>query len=509
LRLGLAIVVIASVGSVGCRGVVGIDDKYFSPRADAAGSSDGHRDAAAPDSARRDAGDANASHRDAVAPDATRHDASDKDATVRDAPGSAPLPDAARGLGTLDVAVWEGGSTAGFGTPRDSVALAWSGRAGKVLAFGGLTDYWGNQAVDTALFWHGLAKGWIAVPLPDAGVQPSPRGGATTTEVGSDVLLYGGVQGVGGTPEAFTDTWKFDGSKWTELCGQGACGIDAPLRGAVIAGLPDGTAILFGGESGHLDTSKPPQWVRDSYQADTYRFDGATWRKLAPAFTPGAVPPRAHAALVADAARRRLVLFGGQSEEGGVLSDLDDTWEFDPDANGGNGEWACACGCYPDEPCGPHGRFIHAMTYDTLRQRVILFGGFSSNPSLLSDYGDTWEWRPDLHSWDPRCGTAHVPSCDTGLMFSRPTGYQTLEREDAGFAFDRATGRAVLAGGYFIGYLNDTFEYHVRGGSCANDGQCDTGYCVGESTSRTCCEVPRCAAGETCDRSGAEGICSQ
>ena len=36
----------------------------------------------------------------------------------------------------------------------------------------------------------------------------------------------------------------------------------------------------------------------------------------------------------------------------------------------------------------PPARLGHAMTYDSVRQRAVLFGGSSGGPSL----GDTWEW---------------------------------------------------------------------------------------------------------------------
>jgi hypothetical protein len=111
-------------------------------------------------------------------------------------------------------------------------------------------------------------------------------------------------------------------------------------------------------------------------RADTWEWDGDAWTQVADMGPFGRMYP----SMAYDDSRQRLVLFGG-----GVLSNgsypfmvQGDTWEW-------NGtEWSQVA------DTGPSPRALHAMTYDTVRQRVVLFGGdlWTGAASPL----DTWEW---------------------------------------------------------------------------------------------------------------------
>jgi hypothetical protein len=68
--------------------------------------------------------------------------------------------------------------------------------------------------------------------------------------------------------------------------------------------------------------------------------------------------PRVAHAMAYEAARERVVLFGGE--------DGSNTWEWDGVA------WTQVA------DMGPSPRYACAMTYDTVRQRVVLFGGSST-----------------------------------------------------------------------------------------------------------------------------------
>ena len=103
--------------------------------------------------------------------------------------------------------------------------------------------------------------------------------------------------------------------------------------------------VLFGGDSA------------GSRRGDTWTWDGSEWTALAPATSP---PPRAEHAMAYDAARDRIVLFGGAD---GVQF-LDDTWEFDGQ------DWQRRTPIRR-----PWSLLRHAMTYDRARERVVLFGG--------------------------------------------------------------------------------------------------------------------------------------
>jgi hypothetical protein len=151
--------------------------------------------------------------------------------------------------------------------------------------------------------------------------------------------------------------------------------------------------VLFGGDS-----------VGTTLLGDTWTWDGENWTEVQD------IGPstRCFHAVAYDSARARVVLFGGESATG----TLADTWEWD------GSDWAQVA------DTGPSARSRHAMTFDAARQRVVLFGGRTAAGAALND---TWEW--DGNDW--------VQQEDTG-----PSG-----RSFAAMAYDSTRNRAVLFGG--------------------------------------------------------------
>ena len=86
-------------------------------------------------------------------------------------------------------------------------------------------------------------------------------------------------------------------------------------------------------------------------------------------------------AMVYDAARDRVVMFGGRN---GVIY-LDETWEWD------GSDWIRRT-----PSASPGQRAGHEMVYDTERRVVVLFGGFR-NDGTPGTKDDTWEW--DGFNW--------------------------------------------------------------------------------------------------------------
>jgi len=143
--------------------------------------------------------------------------------------------------------------------------------------------------------------------------------------------------------------------------------------------------------------------------ADTWEWDGTSWIERSPAASP---PPRFGHAMAYDAARGRVVLFGGYDFITGLA--LDDTWEWD-----GN-DWRAVT-----PVTSPPKRFGHAMAYDGARGRVVVFGGSGD----LGELADTWEW--DGSTWIARAPATSPPAREYGAM-----------------AYDAVRGRAVLFGGF-------------------------------------------------------------
>ena len=89
----------------------------------------------------------------------------------------------------------------------------------------------------------------------------------------------------------------------------------------------------------------------------------------------------------------------------------------------------------------PKARFIHGMAYDSLRDRMILFGGDGSGSERLAD---TWEY--DGVNW------MQVQPAQS------PPGRVNIQ---GGMVFDTNRSKVVLFGGLTVpGYVNDTWEYN-------------------------------------------------
>src|SRR5438105_4854819 len=81
-----------------------------------------------------------------------------------------------------------------------------------------------------------------------------------------------------------------------------------------------------------------------------------------------------HEPMSYDSARERTVLFGGYLFLSGKDLDFGDTWEWDGE------DWTQVA------DIGPFSRQWHSMAYDSKRNRVVLFGG-----NRVGFLGDTWE----------------------------------------------------------------------------------------------------------------------
>jgi hypothetical protein len=162
---------------------------------------------------------------------------------------------------------------------------------------------------------------------------------------------------------------------------------------------------------------------------DTWEWDGDAWTQLAD-MGPSA---RRLFGMTYNESRQQLVLYGGYMVSTQGLQFYGDTWEW----NGG--EWTQVA------DIGPAPRSGCAMTYDTLRHRVVLFGGFSYLPPQSRYFDDTWEWD----------GTEWTQIGDTGPS----------ERAWLQMVFDSSRECLVLFGGSGLtGWLGDTWEWSEDAG---------------------------------------------
>jgi hypothetical protein len=148
--------------------------------------------------------------------------------------------------------------------------------------------------------------------------------------------------------------------------------------------------------------------VMDFPNGTNWLWNGQSWRAAAP--EPGTPSPggRFSGAMSYDSDRGRLVLFGG--------SELTDTWEWD------GARWWDRTGAVT-----PPSRRYGGMIYDPLRKRTILFGG--QNVAIPTD-----QYPLQTFAWDGQRWT------DLGIP--GPGG-----RASFGFVFDEARGEGVMFGG--------------------------------------------------------------
>ena len=232
-----------------------------------------------------------------------------------------------------------------------------------------------------------------------------------------------------------------------------------------------GQTVVFGG----VAVTIPPGSTTAAWTllADTREWNGnGAWQLRTPPTGPSA---RAGHSMAFDSIRGRTVLFGGGNNISGGPYPID-TWEWD----GIN--WTSIGASLP-----PSGRRNHAMAFDSLRGKVVLFGGSWSNGVSTYELDDTWEW--DGISWTAVSNSGPGPRSGCAMAFDSSRGRtvlfggagnaaiygQTWEwdgsgwalrtsagpaaRTGAGMAFDSVRGKSVLSGGAGTTSPTDTWEW--------------------------------------------------
>jgi hypothetical protein len=199
------------------------------------------------------------------------------------------------------------------GPPARSMASA-TNVNGKVVLFGGFA----SDAVDLSDTWVFDGTAWTQLQVPG----PSARDGASMAALSGMAVLAGGEGCDLTTPDCGNpnDSWRFDGTTWTQLAGQ------EPGTGLAAAATLGNEVVLFGG------------WDGSYFRSDTWVFDGSKWATLT---VPAAPSPRR--AVSAAGLPGRVVLFGGY-DANNAYSDtwLDGTSWTKLNVAGPPGRWAAA-----------------------------------------------------------------------------------------------------------------------------------------------------------------------
>lgn len=239
---------------------------------------------------------------------------------------------------------WQALDTGSEGpSPRARHPMAYDPARDRLVVQGG-----GTVERDLDDTWVWTRQGWSRLgggsPGPKSHHQMAYDSGSRT------LLLYGG----GRDGEGFgSDLWTLDDSGWSLL--------DERLEpGRVLAGMaraPDGV-LLFGG----LISGGPRA-------RELWKWQDGRWTFLARDGPPGLT----HPGLTWDGSRERLVLFGGEGQDGL----RGETWIWDGSA------WLLE-----EVEAAPLPRTEHTLVYDQSRERTVLFGGRTEDGATA----ELWEW---------------------------------------------------------------------------------------------------------------------
>lgn len=249
--------------------------------------------------------------------------------------------------------------------PRIDGTIAYDQAGRIVFLFGGSAD------VDKNDLWaYSLAQRRWTELQPEGDRPPARLGHTTIFDASRRRLIVFGGQATG----FFSDTWAYeiDRNQWRRLAADGAGPSRRYGHSAIYDAARDRMIISHGfTNAGRFD--------------DTWSFDLAsnTWRDISP--SGGGRPLRRclhHA--VADPANNQMLLYGGCASGAGPCP-LGDLWSFDLTSN----RWTELAA-----PVRPPARQHYGVTFDTARNRMILFGGAGANK-----LNDTWEFDPQSRAW--------------------------------------------------------------------------------------------------------------
>jgi hypothetical protein len=269
-------------------------------------------------------------------------------------------------------------------------ALAYDAMRETTVLYGGMEHLDPAPRSVTILFSN---RNWRFAILQ---TRPSPRShfGFTGDPVNNTVWLLGGVGEYNNVYAA--DLWGFRNGQWFVKAAK------TPPPSCV------GVAAAFDSNRSKLVYVC---WPDTGLDMEVYEFDGTEFKTFSPKDKPDA---RRFGALVYDDNIKKVVFFGGYDGQ----DYKDDTWTWD----GTN--WA------EIRRDRPPNRGVHAMWYDPLAKRTILYGGIGreSIDHRVDRFSDMWAFNGN--GWT-KLNVANTPG----------------ERLGPQYAIDPATGKLLLFGG--------------------------------------------------------------
>ena len=306
------------------------------------------------------------------------------------------------GAQTQDTAKADLSDTSRCPSARGYAAMVYDESASVAYLFGGIDKTSPN--LDYPLFdlwsYHSLTQRWELLWNSDTLYNAFQRDAIAVDPQSKQIVLFSTfVNCKGGSAESFgVETWIYDIRLNTIT--NVTSGTEPSLRwGSRMAyDTESRRAILFGGSDGRTVRTLCDTWAFD--------FAANTWTRMSPSVNP---PPHHFAAMVYHPKADRVILFGGYNIQDSAV--LNDTWAYDYNTN----TWANL-----SPRTAPPPRVYHAMAWDSISNRVILFGGVSRLYEPVLD--DTWAYDYEQNTWKELTPEAHPSARAWHVMVSTPLG---------------------------------------------------------------------------------------
>ena len=304
--------------------------------------------------------------------------------------------------------------------PRDRASLVYDPKRDRFILMGGRAD--GGSRSDAWSLSLGDAPAWS--PIQASGVLPAPRScHIAVFDAGADRMIVHGGEGFVSTDPTDLCTLQFTSptvASWSTVSPDGTPPRGQMFHRAVYDAAAQNT-IIYGG------------WIVTESVDDCTALNLAgapRWIDLAPGLQP---PPARACAAVRDPRRDRLIVISERSPA--------DIWWAPLDA--------AAPWTHVSSDSGPSPRFQCAVTVDSIRDQVLLFGGYDAD---VAGFCDTRTWSLSLSTlqWSVLATTGGPPPA----------------RGATGAAFDDAHERMLMYGGAGIGAgLGDLWELNLSSGA--------------------------------------------
>ncbi len=292
----------------------------------------------------------------------------------------------------------------GLPTARRSTSAAVHAQSGgdTIWIFGGFVS---SMSIKNDLYSYSTSAGaWTSLP---AASPPSPRERHVLAwdPVAPRLVLFGGQYGI----VTFTHydelhTFSLGSNTWTPIPKAGSW--PSPRKDAALVWVPHlGKFLLYGGNNGSGASNRLSDlWLLALSGAS------ATWSKL----TPGGVPAPAQSGgcVVYDPAGRRLILFGGETQDG---VNATTTYQYLLDSNAWQLD-VTTSGMVPTT-----GSFTQCA-WDPAAGRLVLYGGQGASGAPVAG---AYLYNPGAQKWSAltlKSSANPGPRADGGAVYSPALG---------------------------------------------------------------------------------------